>query len=304
MQVIAAYILVCLIWGSTWLFIGLGLDSFPPFIGAGFRFTAASVIIFAVMKIKGYPLPFDATAKKLYLSMGFLSFLIPFGLVYWGEQFVPTGLASVLFGVYPFSLTILTFFFLKGEKIGVLKIIGLISGFTGIVVLFSDDFSSSINNEILGMLAIVVSGVLQSFIAVAIKKEGKHLHPVTMNVIPMTIAGVGLIIAGLFLEDVSTVTFDFNGLTSVLFLAFFGSFVSFSTYYWLLKRVNIVLLGMVAFITPIVALILGFIFKNEQLTPTNWLGVAIVLTGILVANLESAVATWKKQKGLKFNANN
>lgn len=297
-KIIFTYLLLCFIWGSTWLAIRISLESFTPFLSGGLRFLIASIAIFIVMRLKGITLQKDKLSVKLYLQMGFLSFVIPFGLVYWAEQFVPSGLASVLFGVYPFFVAIFSFFMIPNEKIGIGKTVGMILGFTGIVIIFSDSFSFTISDYLLGMIAVMLSGVMQAYIAVTLKKYGKHLNPLSMNFIPMLIAGISGTLIGLLAEDISRVSLHEAGIFAVLYLALFGSVVTFTAFYWLMKRINVVILSLIAFITPIVALILGWIFYNEILTTQHLVGSAFVLIGLLIANLYGIA--FQKVKELKI----
>mgnify|MGYP001302882593 FL=1 len=281
------YLAICLIWGSTWLVIRLGMESLTPFVSAGVRFTIASSVILLVMKIRSIPLIFDGSAMKIYLVGGFFSFLIPFGLVYWGQQFISSGLASVLFAVYPFSVAVVAHFTLHDEKLKKTKIIGMLVGFIGIIVIFSDSFAIRFNlMEFFGMAAVVGSGIIQSFVVVLIKKEGKHLNPFSMNLVPMAIAAIGFLAAGLLIEDVGRNRFDLIGLSSVFYLGIFGSIVTFTTYYWLLKKVSVLLMSLIAFITPIIALILGWMVYDEKLTVFHLIGSILVLTGLLVSQSE------------------
>lgn len=294
-KVVSTYILICLIWGTTWLGIKASLESLTPFMSAGTRFFLASFVIFMIMKFNGIKLQTDRLSIKLYFLMGFFSFVIPFGLVYWAQQFVPSGLAAVLFAVYPFFVAIFSYFRIPEEKIGLIKVAGIIIGFSGIVVIFSDSFGQNISDYILGMLAIVLSGIMQANIAVTLKKSGGHLHSLSMNLIPMLIAGFFMVLISITIEDYSVNTFDLNAVVSVSYLALFGSVVTFTSFYWLLKRVNIVILSLIAFITPIVALFAGWIIYNEQLTSHHLVGSVLVLIGLLWANME-AYLKYKKLK--------
>ncbi|MFN3695218.1 MAG: DMT family transporter, partial [Ignavibacterium sp.] len=141
-------------------------------------------------------------------------------------------------------------------------------------------------------------GVMQAYIAVTLKKYGKHLNPLSMNFIPMLIAGITGTLFGLFAEDMSRVSLHEAGIFAVLYLALFGSVVTFTAFYWLMKRINVVILSLIAFITPIVALILGWIFYNEILTTQHLVGSAFVLTGLLIANLYGIA--FQKVKELKI----
>jgi len=237
------------------------------------------------MRVKNISLQTDKASVRLYLLMGFFSFVIPFGLVYWAQQFVPSGMAAVLFAVYPFWVVIFSHIRIPSDFIGFFKIFGTVLGFAGIVIIFSDSFVGDISNYLIGMFAVVLSGIMQAWIAVSIKKFGHHLHPLSMNFIPMAIAGISMVLIAFFTEDLSTLKFDQNAYISILYLAVFGSIVTFTSFYWLIKHVNLVILSLVAFITPIVALVLGYFFYDEVLSTRHFIGAALVLTGVFWANL-------------------
>lgn len=284
-KIFLIYAMLCLIWGSTWITIRFGLESLTPIFSAGMRFLLASVFIWILMRIRNISIQTDRVAVRLYLLMGFFSFVIPFGLVYWAEQFIPSGIASVLFAVYPFFVAIFSFIRIPAEKIGFYKIIGIVLGFTGIVVIFSDSFKDNITDYLLGMIAVVLSGTMQAWIAISIKKFGHHLNSLSMNFLPMLIAGISMLLIGLIAEDTSIIKFDEKAVLSILYLAFFGSVITFTSFYWLLKRVNVVILSLIAFITPIVALILGYFIYEESLSLRHFIGSVMVLTGVFWANL-------------------
>lgn len=284
-KIILVFSLICLIWGSTWLAIRIGLESLTPFYSSGFRFMLAGLLIFSWMRFKKLKLQTDRISIRFYLAMGLFTFIIPFALIYWAEQFVPSGLAAVLFAVYPFFIALFSYFLIQSETAGIAKLIGIVFGFAGILVIFYNDLSRDISSYLIGMGGIVLGGILQACIAVLIKKYGQHLNPLTMNLVPMIIAGVSLFILGFFLEDFTTLNFNTEAVLSIIYLALFGSIVTFTSYFWLLKRVNIILLSLTSFITPIVALILGWLVYNEHLTSNHFWGSVMVLAGLLWANL-------------------
>ena len=293
-KIFLAYSALCVIWGSTWIAIRFGLESLTPMFSAGVRFSLASIIVFALMRIKNIPLQTDKGSVRLYLLMGFFSFVIPFGLVYWAQQFIPSGMAAVLFAVYPFWVVIFSYIRMPAEFIGFYKIFGTILGFSGIVIIFSDSFAGNITNYLIGMFAVVLSGTMQAWIAVSIKKFGKELHPLSMNFVPMVIAGVSMLVIAFLTEDLSVIRINENAVLSILYLALFGSVVTFTSFYWLIKHVNLVILSLIAFITPIVALVLGYFIYKEVLSTKHFFGAALVLTGVFWANLDNLL---KLRKG-------
>ncbi len=283
-KIFLAYALACLIWGTTWLAIRIGLEDLTPVISVGYRFLLASGFIFLIMKINKIPLNLDKPSFILYIIMALFSFAIPFGFVYWGEQYVPSGLAAVLFAVYPFFVTIYSYWFIPGEKIDIYKLCGILLGFSGIVIIFSDQISGDFSGYMVGMILILLSAIMQAGAAVTIKKYGHHLHPLTINLVPMFLAGVLMLITGFLVENTAEIKYTSNAVLSILYLAFFGSVVTFTSYYWLLKRINIVILSLIAFITPVIALFAGWVFYSEEFSSRHIAGSVVVLISLLIAN--------------------
>lgn len=283
-KISAGFILICLLWGSTWLAIKIGLEEFPPMLAAGLRFSLASIFIFFFMHFRSVPIQKDKLSIKLYLIMGIFSFVIPFGLVYWAEQYIPSGLASILFGSFPFFVILFSKFSLPKESVDIFKILGVTIGFIGIVVIFSDDSTLNFTLNLWGMLAVILSAAMQGGIAVIIKKHGNHLNPLSMNFIPLVIGGIVLVILGLLFEKTTNLNYTMPAVLSIFYLAFFGTLITFTTYYWLMKRMNVVILSLSSFISPIVAVILGWLFISEKLSERDLIGSSLVLIGILFAN--------------------
>jgi drug/metabolite transporter (DMT)-like permease len=275
---------VSLVWGSTWLMIRVGLHSLPPLLGAGMRFAVASSILFTIVRVRSIPFHWTTQSRRLYFLMGILSFGIPFALVYWAEQYVASGLASILFAAYPFWVALFSHFVLRSEPLDVFKIGGIILCFLGIVLIFGSDINVGDLRGSWAIGALMVSPVLQAFMLTIIKKEGKAISPFSLNLAGMSIGSVLLILFSLALEDWGGLHWDASAIGSILYLAVFGSVVAFVTYYWMLKRVQAVYLSLTSFVNPIVAVVLGWLVLGETLGPYTSVGASFVLLGLLVAN--------------------
>lgn len=295
-KIILGYILICLIWGSTWLAIRIGLDSLTPIFSAGVRFILASIFIYILMKLKNIELQRDSSSMRLYLILSLFSFTIPFGLVYWAEQFIPSGLASILFAMLPFGVIIFSFLAFENYKVSFNQFFGVLLGFAGIVIIFSENLSFNLSDYFWGTLAVLLSAFMQASIAVIIKKYGEHLNPLSMNFLPLLFAGLIMIIAAFMFENSSAWKFDYKAVGSIIFLSFFGTVVTFTTYYWLLKRINIVILSLSSFITPIVAVLLGWLILDESLSSYTIFGSSLVLIGILFANFRGLIKYFEAKK--------
>ena len=296
-KISAGYLLITILWGSTWVAIRIGLDDLTPVFAAGSRFVVASVFIYLIMRYRGIKLQTDSESVKLYILMSLFSFVLPFGFVYWGEQFISSGLTSVLFAVFPIQVSIFSRMYFPNEKIGIYKALGIVLSFGGIIVIFSENLSFDVGSDFLPMLLIVIASGMQAWIAVVIKKYGNHLNSLSMNFVPLFSAGIIMVLFGLLFEERETLYFSASAVGSVFYLAFFGTVLTFTTYYWLMKRINVVLLALSAFITPILALIIGWIILDEHLTTRNFIGSVFVLIGILFANFRGLKLYLKEKYG-------
>ncbi len=293
LKIASGYTLICLIWGSTWLVIRIGLESLTPVISGGLRFILASFFVFVLMKFKKIKLQTDKPSVKLYLIMALFAFTIPFGLVYWAEQFIPSGLTSILFAVFPFYVILFSRIAIPENKISALQIVGVVVGFIGIIIIFAEDLKFDLSNNVLGMIAVLISSGIQAGMAITIKKYGGHLNPLSMNFIPLLFAGIIMSVSALIFENSNTWVFDYSAIGSVFYLALFGTVATFTTYYWLLKRMNVVILSLSTFITPIVAVFLGWLILDEKFSLQDLIGSGLVLIGILFANFKGIINYYK-----------
>lgn len=281
------FVLLCLIWGSTWLAIKIGLESVPPFYGVFFRFLLAALILVGIMKVRGMVIPRDKESWKLFAVLGLFSLGLPFGIIYWSGQFLPTGLMSILFAVFPFMVAIFSHMFLPEEPLNRYKVIGIVLGFSGIVVIFSRSFSLEglvSDSGVLGMIGVLLATVLQAASVIVVKKKAHAISPIVLNFGGMVLGTIPVFAMALAFERFSDVRFDANAIGSIVYLSTFGSVVTFAVYYWLLKRLQVVYLSFLSFITPFVAVVLGAVVLGETLEPNTFFGAGFVLTGILVAN--------------------
>lgn len=301
MKVILGLVVVCLIWGTTWVAIKIGLRSIPPVLGASLRFLLASLFLLALIEIRRIQFAKDRMFWNLGLLMGLSSFGIPLALVYWGTQYIPTSLASILFATHPFAVALCSYFLLPKERLTKPKIAGIFLGFVGIYVIFASEFSFRSDLAVEGMVAIILSSALQAFTLVTVKKYGGPYNTMSLNYVGMVIGGVLLAIMSFFVENHSGIVFNEEAILSLVYLALFGSVITFVTYFWLLKHVEVVLLSLTAFVTPIIAVAAGVIVFSESLTLQMVIGSALVLFGILVANSTDLVAVVKRGRAFLFD---
>ncbi len=137
---------------------------------------------------------------------------------------------------------------------------------------------------------------MQASIAVTIKKKGGHLNPLSMNFIPTLLAGLILILLGLLKEDLSYNNFNLQSISMILYLAIFVTVFNFTSYYWLLKRMSVVILSLTSFITPVIAVLVGVLVGGEKLSKNIASGAMLVLSGIVVVNWEGIKKFYHQKK--------
>lgn len=302
LKVILGLVVVCMIWGTTWIAIKVGLRSMPPAFGASLRFLLASLFLLGLIEFRHIQFPRDRTFWNLGILMGLSSFGIPLALVYWGTQFIPTGLASILFATYPFAVSLFSYFLLPKERLTRPKLAGILLGFIGIYIIFASEFSFQSNLAVEGMFAIILSSGMQAFALVTVRKYGGPYNVMSLNYVGMVIGGVALGIMSYFVERHEGIVFNQEAILSLVYLALFGSVVTFVTYFWLVKHVEVVLLSLTAFVTPIIAVIAGVIVFHEVLTLQMIAGSTLVLFGIVIANSNDLINVLKRGKSMLLDS--
>lgn len=280
------YSLLCFIWGSTWIGIKIGLHDAPPIWSAALRFFLAVLILLVINAVSGQKYPRGWRNILRVAWPGLFTYLGSYCFTYLGISQISSALASILFAVFPFFVMFLMTFMLRAEKITLRSIIGVVLGFGGVVLIFAEpiDYGS---NAALGMLMILLSAFCAALGTVSIKAYLKTEDVFPMVTLQMALGAVLLTLTALVADDLSLFQVTAKSVGALVYLAIFGSVVSFTSYYWLLKRMPIITMSMIALITPLVAMVLGYLILDELLTVQDYAGAALVLIGVGVVNLKS-----------------
>jgi drug/metabolite transporter (DMT)-like permease len=276
------YALICLIWGSTWLVIKIGLDGVPPFLGAGLRFALASAVLFGIVLARGKSLRLDRDGKIAVLSCGLLSFTVSYACVYWAEQYISSGLAAILYCLMPLVTALLSAFWTRSETLSARQIGGIVVAMAGTAVLFwpSEAVSSA---QIAGMAVALASVVGAAVNLVSVKKHGRDVDVFVMNACGMAIGAACLLLLSALFERGAAVAWSRANVSAIVYLALVGSVTAFQSYYTLVKVMDATRLSLITLIFPIVAVFLGRAFLGEAIAPSSWIGMTLVLGGVAVA---------------------
>ena len=279
---ILLYAGLCLVWGSTWLAIKVGYGGLGPFNVAAARFFLAGLVLAAVVPLLGARWPKGRIEWALVAWVGVVLFGADYGLIYWAEQYLDSGLTAILFAVLPITTIGFAHLYVPGDRLTARKLAGTLLAFLGVFALFGDRirFDSSATGP---MLAVLLSAVCTATATVAAKRHGAALHPAALNAPAMLVGGVTLLAASLLAGDGFHLPRDPAAIGAVVYLALAGSVATFLVYFALMKTWSVTSLSFISVFTPAVALLLGFIFRDER--PTIWtgLGAVLILAGVSIA---------------------
>jgi drug/metabolite transporter (DMT)-like permease len=281
LKVLIGFAVICLIWGSSWAAVKIGLESVPPLLSLGIRFTLASIVLGLIVFVKHLSIPKGKKFWMLVLIMCSTSFTVPFVLIYWAQLHVSSGLASVLFATYPFWVALISHFILPDEKITSVRIIGIVIGFLGVIFIFNKGFSDLSISMLYSMSAIMIGAIIQAFGLVFLRRLGEDAHPITLNFCSMSLSALPLFAASFLYEDYSKMIFNSQALGAILYLSIFCTVITFVIYFWLVKHVEAVILSLSAFVTPVIAVIIGVLIMRETITNSVYIGSALVLIGVV-----------------------
>jgi drug/metabolite transporter (DMT)-like permease len=281
-MVFALYALICLIWGSTWLAIKVGLVGVPPFLGAGLRFLLSTLVVGAILAVRRTPLRLTRDDKICILSLGVLVFWLDYAAVYWAEMRISSGLTAILFSTMPLTTALLSAYWTRSETLSGRKVAGILVGVTGTALLFWPHERLDLQ-QALGMLAALGGSLFAAINLVTMKKHGGHGDGFVLNFFGMGIGAACLLGMSAALESWSAVSWSRSNVLALLYLSIFGSVVAFSIYYHLIKKMDATVVSLSTLIIPIVALALGRTFLNETMAPLALAGIGTILAGVAIA---------------------
>jgi drug/metabolite transporter (DMT)-like permease len=277
---------LCGIWGSTWLAIKLGLRDLPPLTFAGIRFALAAIVLGAIIAIRGERLPWAARDWRLLAYTGFLTITVNYGLVFWGEQYIPSGLAALLSATVPLFGLPLAHRYLAAEPLTWRKVAGVLLGMFGVAIIFSGEFGIGGSWALWASVGIIAAALAAAHAGVLVKARGTHIEPAVLAGVQMAGGCIPLLAGGIALEG-NPLEFHWTplALATLAYLTILGSIVAFLMYYWLIRHTEVTGVLMIPLVTPFVAVLIGALFVQE---PVGWhtvVGGAGIIAGVALAVL-------------------
>jgi drug/metabolite transporter (DMT)-like permease len=270
-----------LIWSSTWVAIKIGLEDCPPLLGAGIRFAVAGLVLLAVGAAGRRSLRTDV---RLAAILAVMPFALAYGLVYWGEQHIPSGLAAVLFGVLPLYTAVLSAAFLPDAPLRARLIVGVLIAIGGLALAFAESLDTGDEELALaGAAALAVAPIGASVGNVSLKLRAAELDPVALNGWGMLGGGVLLLAASAIGEAWGDAAWTAESVGSIAYLALIGSAGPFVVLTVLLRHLSAQAMSFLAMLLPFGALVFGAALYSEAITLRALAGAALVAVGLLIA---------------------
>jgi drug/metabolite transporter (DMT)-like permease len=288
--VLAAYLVVCVVWGSTYLAIRIGVQHLPPALFAGVRFLTAGGLLLAVAMLLKARLPARARDWKTAAVVGILLLGIGNGLVVWAEVYVESGLVAIL--IVTGALWMAGFDALipgSDAKPTWRQFLGLLVGFGGVLLLVGGNLEGLGESGMLGSAAVIVASASWALGSIYSKRRPVETGPYVHAALQMLFGGAALTLVGLIRGEVATVTLSRAGLGAIAYLIVFGSIVAYTSYVYLLRHAAPAFIGTHVYVNTVVAVLLGWVILGEHVTAWTFASMAVILGSVVWVRREAAL---------------
>jgi drug/metabolite transporter (DMT)-like permease len=285
LKTLLAFAIIYFVWGSTFLAIRVGVREVPPFLLAGIRFSAAGIVLYIWMRARGTASPaFREWASAWLLAV--LIFVLDYGLLFWAEQRVPSGMAAVMMATIPAFMALAEILILRSQRLTLRLGLALLVGIGGVIILVSHSVGfgeGPINTS--GALALVVAAISWSLASVLTRKLALPESKVMSSGAQMLAGGVLLTLTAAMLGEFRG--FHIQAVSSgawfaLAYLIFAGSIIGFTAYVWLIHHESPTKVGTYAYVNPVVAVLVGYFLGGEALGARTVLGTLLVLVSVVV----------------------
>jgi drug/metabolite transporter (DMT)-like permease len=280
----AAFATVCIVWGTTYLAIRVAVETIPPFLLTASRFLVAGAIMAAVAYWRGERLPRDRRMLGRLALIGFLMITIGNLAVVWAEQWVPSGLAALFIATAPFWMAIIEAFRSGGERVDLRSVIGMLLGFGGVAMLVTPQGAGGAFDLhfVLGAVAIQLGSIGWQLGTAIGKYHVKNVPLIASAAAQMLFGGFFCLVIGLGLGELPRYALTPRTFAALAYLTIFGSIIAYSAYVYATAHIRTTKLSLYAYITPVVAVILGWLILREELTWVSVAAMMIILGGVAI----------------------
>lgn len=275
-----------LIWGSSYMLIKLGLETVPPVTVAAVRITCGALALLLVMQLRGHRLPIIGRGWIPFVIMAIFSSALPFSLIAWGETRITSSLTTVLLGVVPVSTMLLAHLFSPDERFTRDKIVGLVAGFIGLMVLIGPDALAGLGHGVAGQIAIVVAALCYA-VSIVYARRMRHVSPLVNSACTMTAAAIIIIPFSLVMDTPWLLAPSIPSMAALAVLGVLGTGLAALVFFRLIAGAGATFTSMINYLIPVVGIMWGGLLLGEELPPSTFFGLALILSGVALINRPS-----------------
>lgn len=287
----AAFATVCIVWGTTYLFIRIAVETVPPLLLTACRYVGAGVILLIIALLRGDRLPRGRRTLVEIFIVGALLVCIGNLSVVWAEQWVPSGIAALLVATAPFWATLFEAFRSDGERLQRLRLAGMLLGFTGVALLVTPGGAGGAFDHrfVLGAMSIQIGCVGWQYGTSRGKYNLAHVPPILSSALQALFGGALAGIVGIAIGELPRFHVTTRTLVALLYLMVFGSVIAFTAYIYAMRALRVTTLSLYSYVNPVVAVILGWIVLHERLTWVSITAMAVILAGVALVQSGSVL---------------
>jgi drug/metabolite transporter (DMT)-like permease len=285
-RALIAYLLVCTVWGSTYLAIRIGVQELPPLLFAGIRFLVAGGLLAGIVVLTGGTLPRRPRDWGVLAVVGLLLLLGGNAVVVWAEQFVESGPASVFVAAVPLWAAFFDATIPGGGSVFTWRVgLGLLLGFLGSALLAGVTPGELLHADLKGPIALTLASASWALGTVYSKRTPTQTTPYASSAVQMLAGGAAITLLGLFAGEASAWHPTARGLGALAYLVVFGSIVGFTSYAYALRHASATVVGTYAYVNPVVAVLLGWLVLGEAITGRTVAAMVLILGAVLMIQL-------------------
>lgn len=281
LQLVAAFIVVYVVWGSTYLGIRIGVRDIPPGLLAGVRFILAGLLILGLALALGQRPPRRRDEWGLVALMAVLMIFVGNGFVTWAEQWVESNQAALLIASGAFWTAWFGTFGPRGHALTARAKLGLVAGFIGVAMILAPQGGFDLQ-YFWAQLAILIAPIAWSGASMYSRSRDHETPPMMLAAWQMLVGGLLLTIYGVVAGEVGQTNLTWSGIAALAYLTIFGSCLAYVTYIWLIGNTTPDRLATIAYVNPAIATVLGWWLLGEALGPLQFAGMLIILTSVVV----------------------
>ncbi|MFN0122886.1 MAG: DMT family transporter [Blastocatellia bacterium] len=276
-----AWLTLCVTWGTTWMFLKVGLRDVTPLTYSGARMTLTFAVLAPMLWGRREARPRTASQWRFVALLGLFQIAVPFALNAWAIRFVPSSLVAILFSVHPLFVIVLAHFLIPGEHMRARTLAGAVCGIAGVTAICWQQLGLGRANA-LSVMAMIASALSSAVANIIAKRRQEQIDAIVNTAYQTLLGGLMLLALAFVWEQPLATHFTPRSLGALAYLVTVGSGLGFTLFYWLIKRVEVTLVSFTVIINTLIATLLGWLVMDERLGWHTLAGGALILTGTLL----------------------